>query len=214
MYAQDYDETVPPYPLYTAGNFMYAWDQRFDLAANTADVSGGLIQPYMKNAAIVDCPSASGLPVNRNLRIAYGLSYQYVYYPAYQGNGTATLGAYQPATLAAIQMPAETVIMADSAAIPTAGASAGQLSRSRLINPPSYPNVGPSVHGRHSGFANVLWFDGHVKAVRVTLRETHSQGAAMAALHSQHQLGDLLRPGCSFTSACRDYYFQATKTTP
>jgi prepilin-type processing-associated H-X9-DG protein len=113
-----------------------------------------------------------------------------------------------------MQLPAETIIMADAAAIPNSGASAGQLIRSRLINPPSYPNVGPSLHGRHSGFANVLWFDGHVKAVRVALRDAHPQGAAMAERHRQDQLGDLLRPGCSFASPCRDYYFQLAKTTP
>ncbi len=212
LYAQDHDETIVTYNGSQVGNVLYSWDAAYDVANETFDISQGLLQPYMKNAAVLDCLSAGGIAAQRSYRLAYGINHLYLYYPRYPA--ADYLGKYQPATLAQVERPADTVIMADSASRGIAPHNLGQIIRTRNLRAPSYEGtVGPSAHGRHAGFAAVLWGDGHVKAVRTTPRAAHPDGAAMAEWYRSHQIGDLLPPGCGHDQPCQDYYFELRKTT-
>jgi prepilin-type N-terminal cleavage/methylation domain-containing protein/prepilin-type processing-associated H-X9-DG protein len=212
MYAQDHDDTVVTYNGSQVGNVLYSWDAAYDLSTETYDVAGGLLQPYLRNSAVLDCSSAAGIPVQRNYRLAYGVNHLYLYYPQYPD--PAYLGKYQPATLAQIERPAETIVMADAASRGIAPHNLGQIIRTRNLRPPSYDShIGPSVHGRHGEFASVLWFDGHVKTVRVVLRAQHPKGPAEAEWFRSHQIGDLLPPGCTYGQPCQDFYFELRKTT-
>ena len=57
----------------------------------------------------------------------------------------------------------------------------------------------PSVHGRHMGFANVLWHDGHVKAMRVEFPNTTAPNGTGG---KGNNIGDLVNPKYPI-DACR-----------
>jgi prepilin-type processing-associated H-X9-DG protein len=69
----------------------------------------------------------------------------------------------------------------------------------------------PTLHGRHSGFANVLWMDGHAKAHKPTFRTSGSQGSVTFTDWERAQIGDLIYPQYPKGSANQDYYYLLTK---
>jgi prepilin-type N-terminal cleavage/methylation domain-containing protein/prepilin-type processing-associated H-X9-DG protein len=214
MYAQDYDEVVPPFRAYSVGTNVYSWD--FSIENGVARPEGGLIQPYMKNARIQDCPSAAGIPVLSGQILAYGVNYAHVYYPQYPAAGSISAAQYVPASLAKVSVPAETIIMVDAVFVPISGSSQGQLSRTREIYPPSMenyttrPNGSPTIHGRHSGFANVVWFDGHAKAMKPGFRTT-GVSPLTPEFFQQNNIGFLMPPGVRHADPKRDFYYQLDK---
>jgi prepilin-type N-terminal cleavage/methylation domain-containing protein/prepilin-type processing-associated H-X9-DG protein len=215
MYAQDYDETIPPFRPYQNGTRFYSWEGSTD--GTTWNNADGLLQPYMKNTAIADCPSAKGIPVLQSNLVAYAANYAYPYYPNYPAPSSIRAADYRPAALAAFERPAETIVLSDAALAGISGTSAGQLSRTRDLYPPSLatyspnPNSSPVVHGRHSGFATVLWYDGHVKGTRPVFRTT-AIGSNSAAFYQNNNLGYLLPPGVNLGDARQDFYYQLVKT--
>ncbi|MBC7287046.1 MAG: DUF1559 domain-containing protein [Armatimonadetes bacterium] len=164
MYAQDYDETYPPAYYWSAGWVdEYAWD--FHIIYSGGSVSGydlGLIGPYTKNGQINACPSARGLVSS------FGRPYTgYAYNTSYIGwrHSTGGIDDLPPASLSNVQRPAETVLLADSAfwsTWPTSGAAGNNYLRAP--SDPMYAWIGPNVHFRHNGTANVAYCDGHAKA--------------------------------------------------
>ncbi len=198
MYAQDYDETfcVVNGGTDPTGNLFYYWDSVYDASTGQFDISQGLIQPYMKSAPIVDCPSAAGIPVANNYRLAYGLNI--MVYGA---------GFVPPPSQAAFEAPTDTIILADTG---WRSPATGALARSRTLRQPSFAGT-PTAHGRHNEWANVVWYDGHAKAVRVTPRDSVGGSAAITDFHRQNRLGDLLPPGVGRGDAKQDNLFTLTK---
>jgi len=160
MYAQDYDEMMPPAYYYMNGwNEEHGWDFYVDWANGTHSL--GLIGPYTNNGQIAQCPTAQGL----NL---WGRPYSgYAYNASYVG-GSPDEGL-TPAALGRIAHPSETVMLCDSAYwnVPFGGGDPFVAATNYLRAPSDfmYAWIGPNVHFRHHGTANVAYCDGHAKAV-------------------------------------------------
>ena len=148
MYAQDYDETTVPW--------------RYQLAASVTMPSGqvtdyaywyDLLGPYAKNWQLFRCPST--IPVwkggdCRGFIHAYGENWNYVW-----GTG-----------LGMIQRPSEILWLTETNCYRTAG-SAAEVDGPYGGNDPGDPNWWYSMFARrHSGVANVTFFDGHAKALQ------------------------------------------------
>src|SRR5579859_8136114 len=127
MYANDYDDTMAygsgePYNNAPVGAFfasqfpLYAnWFTSFAPLMGGADVTAGLLYPYMKNQGISDCPSAKGLPDSTGMEpVAYGLNMGLYFGFDYE------VGAPFPSSLTGVNYsqvdkPAETILYGDSA---------------------------------------------------------------------------------------------------
>ncbi len=144
MYSQDYDERFVPMSMGTPAGTAY---------------TASLLQPYIKNLQIFECPSYSSAgPKNctcGSLELPRYLSYGF--------NCGSTAGGRMPnwygpmgAKLSAIESPAETLFAGDSTCV--------------NIGPGSkYPAEGtacPSWDPRHNEMVNLAYVDGHVKSVK------------------------------------------------
>lgn len=200
LYAQDYDdnfcqEQYPVWPgswkgkAYT-GTWIY-WHTiyLYDGSQWTADMNGGALQPYMKNAPIQECPSARGVLIDK-------------YYQNNLTNGYAwnvQLG-YHGFPLAGIERSAETLWLGDAAYATSSGPQyVDQL----------YCGSTVGLQARHSGFAVVNFLDGHAKAVKLYINPN-------SARNVKYGVGDYLKYAKEnpTSSGCtpRDlYYYTATK---
>ncbi len=155
MYAQDYDEKICMMYQYMPqpGATMLAW--YIDLT-----------QPYVKNWQIFVCPSGQ-------------LSYTYMRPPGHpnplaysygraswlcRNSGSASAAtANTPRSLAEIEDPAGTIDVLDAASLELWSYPA----HTDFGTPgASYPPGGPRTSKRHNETMNVLFYDGHVKALR------------------------------------------------
>lgn len=222
QYTQDYDEKIMPYCYSVGADTMY-WASYFQASPAAHFPERSLIQPYMKNTQIQDCPDApqpTGTPSVNTPPIGYGYNNFYLndLLPGFNWSGKS---------IAAITQPAETLMMADGASRNSAG-----WGRPGYAMPPSYAGGSgvraPRIHGRHFGMANVLWMDGHVKAMKVSYP---APVTASGQTTEQNQIGDLLHPNFPFlgsaadcttldpataatTANCKgDYYFMLVKPT-
>jgi len=134
MYAQDYDEVLVPL---ANGWYTYRW---YDL-----------IQPYIKNAQVLRCPSKAS-------QMGYGLSFYNI--AEDDGFGTPARGA----ALASIQAPADALMFTETEDNLTGGVRYYVYSF-RIYG----PGVGGQPYnciaypGRHNGGNNVGFCDGHAK---------------------------------------------------
>jgi prepilin-type N-terminal cleavage/methylation domain-containing protein/prepilin-type processing-associated H-X9-DG protein len=215
MYMQDYDETIflNNYVVPAQGSTpirVILWYGAYTLTTPTSfQHQDGLLQPYMKNLQIRECLSAVGIQASGPLvaGMGYGLNADYL---------LPTIGGVpQPVSLAGISASAETVLLAD-AAFHSSGTGGG-MRRITVLNAPFRPSTTPYVpsanptlygtlHGRHSGSANVLWMDGHAKAERPSFRPT-GWGTVPAQTLRSNNLGDLLRGGIRTNNPVQDCYF-------
>jgi prepilin-type N-terminal cleavage/methylation domain-containing protein/prepilin-type processing-associated H-X9-DG protein len=150
MYAQDYDETLP-----NSGK-----------AGSKGDVTVALL-PYTKQSfgqGIWKCPSHSAFTASTGWTTSYGYNWQYLLsagpdYPHSEYNGFGNSGV----ALSFLAHPADTLCFMDQ----TVSGSNPDLW-SYLIRPGDPVNTDgfgrPDF--RHSGQANVLFCDTHVKTVR------------------------------------------------
>ncbi|MES2460850.1 MAG: DUF1559 domain-containing protein [Armatimonadota bacterium] len=204
MYMQDYDDTMfqtyyNDTPLtYQAWWYSYV-DYTQDPAGRTVPEKA-LLYPYTKNNGIKDCPSAADIPGNGATiaDMAFPVNTRYLI-PA----------AAAAAPLAAIEAPAETILMGDGAFISNPD---GAVKRFSTLNSPS-GTLYPTVHGRHAGMANILWIDGHVKALKPTPRTVGWNAVVTVELLKKNNLGDILPGGVRTGDAVKDdYYFALVKT--
>ncbi|MCD6361416.1 MAG: prepilin-type N-terminal cleavage/methylation domain-containing protein [Armatimonadetes bacterium] len=128
-YAQDYDEQTCFFAQHTSQPRVdWHW----------------ILQPYMKNWQIYNCPSANSTvdPNNVNKYSSnggYGIAYPDI---AYYGRGVA---------MAQVEYPSETVVFADC--------------QDNWLNTDAH---GDHIVARHNDVANVGFFDGHAKAMKKT----------------------------------------------
>lgn len=196
MYVQDYDETVMPSGLQTAltaGVRVQYWyaavrsGAAFGSAPDLGEQSG-LLWPYLKNASILGDPAASGLPVSTLWgRVHYGYNVCYLGgYGTFAHPGGPMPGWTQnPASMAAIEVPADTLVFANNALWNT-------VENRPTLHPWAWPpssraGATPTIHARHNQKANVAFADGHAKAFSVQT----PTGIANAALIKNANLGFL-----------------------
>jgi prepilin-type N-terminal cleavage/methylation domain-containing protein/prepilin-type processing-associated H-X9-DG protein len=201
MYAQDYDEGYCPI-TYTATSPVFQttyWCTGTEPGSSPTawNPARGLLYPYLKNHFVQDCLSAVDIPLG-NFPVAYGMN---------RGVHTfsATANDYVPGTLAEADGPAETIVLADAASW---NATQNRVMRSPIIYPVSSNFA--HIQGRHTGMANVLWFDGHAKAMMPTYRSVTTRNIPPTTLRANF-LGDLMLAGCLHGAACQDYYYVLRK---
>jgi prepilin-type N-terminal cleavage/methylation domain-containing protein/prepilin-type processing-associated H-X9-DG protein len=140
QYTQDYDEKLPF--LYMNNSTGNAW-QQWTLTC----------QPYIKNMQILKCPSDSN---------DVGCSYV-------DNNGGLTTDGDTGIAIAALQQPAQTLVMCDGqsqvggVADPNTGGLNGLAADYTMWN--SAWRILNSPHPYHNGGINVLWCDYHVKII-------------------------------------------------
>jgi prepilin-type N-terminal cleavage/methylation domain-containing protein/prepilin-type processing-associated H-X9-DG protein len=154
MYTQDYDEKYPLYAFKdSAGNWKLSW--------------AAVIYPYVKSTQVFICPSAfdSGYCYPTLMQTdGYQYSGSYGYNYAYFGTW-ATATRPQVTSLAAVNSPAESLVIAEST----------NLEVSSVIYPPSVWSNPATTCGyasgqfekqlaiRHFDGNNVVFADGHAK---------------------------------------------------
>jgi len=141
MYLQDYDETLMPIH-YVVANYEYNFMQ--------------ILQPYVKNAGVFNCPSSPQK-----------------WQGPQQSGGVCGYGynsvMLQKQTIAGILKPAETIAFAD--AVPTSRTGQYQFYGTGLRpnNTPFWVVAEAGDDGyvayRHLGTASFVFMDGHVKAM-------------------------------------------------
>jgi prepilin-type N-terminal cleavage/methylation domain-containing protein/prepilin-type processing-associated H-X9-DG protein len=176
MYAQDHDETVLPSGLQTAlasgvrVQYWYAALRSGTPFGSAPDLGEqhGLLWPYLRNATILGDPAASGLPFSPLWgRVHYGYNVCYLGgFGTFNHPGGPMPGWTQnPANLAAIDMPSDTLVFTNNALW---NPIEGRPTLHPWAWPPSSRNgASPTVHARHMMKANVAFADGHAKAVSV-----------------------------------------------
>ncbi len=155
MYTQDYDECLIPLAIgqpAPAGSII----------ASAQTWWPDLLQPYVKNRQIFRCPS---LPPNR-----FGIAYNHPELGYWLGGGLS---------LASIDKPTDTAALADAATIanpnepdPDKWVAASGNSDSYFFrtpnNVPHYTDSPSRVVNRHQGMTNVVFVDGHAKAMKTS----------------------------------------------
>jgi prepilin-type processing-associated H-X9-DG protein len=173
MYTQDYDEVALPSGLYgmtvpgiLGGGPYTLWcgEIRYPNAASARPEATPL-WPYMKNTSFTGCPSAMQVQADWWGYTHYG--YNAVYIGGYGDYMEAfmTIGPRMtktPSSLAAIDVPTDTVLFGDSGY----DNGAGGAMRYPWLFPPS-SGFGSTSHARHSDTSVVSYVDGHVKATKL-----------------------------------------------
>jgi len=189
QYSQDYDEKIMRFSNGVSASSATAsapavyWWGSWDGA--TFRASGGLLQPYMKSDQVRVCPSFTAVPAN-----AYEGSTGYAYNvgtlsPTDYGPAPTYTASPRAASLAAISDTAQTVVFADAAKLD----SAGVYAPSTYLQGPSADN--PNFNARHLETGNVLFCDGHVKALHAFYRSGNfGFGHNGEQLHAQN-IGDI-----------------------
>jgi prepilin-type N-terminal cleavage/methylation domain-containing protein/prepilin-type processing-associated H-X9-DG protein len=197
MYGQDYDETCLPsglQGLVSPGRNLF-WYAAVRLGPPDPTDTGeqfGLLFPYLKNASILGDAAAVAVPPSPQWgRTHYGYNLAYLGgYGRFFGTRPVPVGYREfPAPMAAIDVPADTIVFANTAAL-----SGTTVALYPWVWPPSFVSGGaqvPTIHGRHQQMANIAFADGHVKAHRVRTPATLPN-------HATNNLGYLIR-GTTFT---------------
>jgi len=167
----------------------------------------GLLYPYMKDQAIMACPSAT-VPMDLDgglqhaFNLGYGVNYNVIGPPF-------DLGGNGSATTTQMSAPADTILLSDAASAiedPSLG-----LEPSFILTPPSAGGP-PTMYGVHSQKCNVAWCDGHSKSATPTPRPaSYFPDANLQNLCDSSFMGDIMNPQYPYGSQYQDYYFSIAK---
>jgi len=150
MYAQDYDEMFVPY--FTSVNQYWCGFR----AVPKWDTSRSLLAPYTKNGQIQKCPSFTAKSVGYEC----GYGYNWVYIGGLLDPVTWSYGP--PASLGELVTPSMTAVFGDSEVDWSVGTGPQE---SIAITAPSQQWGYDDIGYRHNGVANVVFADGHAKAM-------------------------------------------------
>ena len=196
QYAQDYDEKIMRFstggPATPANPIRYWWG---GWDGTTYDASQGLIQPYLKSDQVRSCPSFA-VPAANAYEGPTGYAYNVdTLSPTNYGPAPTYAAIPNAASLASIEDTARTVVFADAAQLNSAGA----IRSSTYLSKPS--DDFPNFHARHLETGNVLFCDGHVKALRPVYRSGNvGYSAVPATTLKQNYLGDIDEDGTLTTN--------------
>jgi len=164
MYVQDNEGYFPP-SYYNASDWSWinAWDFYTEWA-NPSATKGGIISSYCPNGQVWQCPTFHGTAGMGRPYSGYAYNATYIGIAPYE---ETTLGR-SCARIVRIKDPSNTVLLADSAYW---NSTSGTIDTNSYLRAPSDPvysawGVGPNIHFRHNGFANVAYLDGHVETVK------------------------------------------------
>jgi prepilin-type N-terminal cleavage/methylation domain-containing protein/prepilin-type processing-associated H-X9-DG protein len=187
MYSQDYDEYVM-IDYYPTPDGDQTWA---GIIQGGAFVNGtGLLQPYMKSDQVFRCPSFTQSDWGgTNLPFA---GYAYNWSVQYNGWEVDGFGTFEGKKLSAFAKPAETIAFADAALGRVSGSSV-EIEPTIYLAPTTYANPETDLmHARHLETANVLWMDGHVKAMKLKHFRTTYGGLPVETIR-QVGLGQLFK---------------------
>jgi len=163
MYLQDYDQVMPYWFLNATTQGRIYQNRRYWYE---------LLLPYMKNDDIWRCPSDSTPyvstdppPADQRLNVSYGMNCAYNSTLGNMGRGPFNSGAGALGHAdSAIQNPAATILCTDSETI---GAMPYNYNDTNLTSSGSgnADGVRDAARSRHNNTVNVLFYDGHVKAM-------------------------------------------------
>lgn len=189
LYSGDFDDMkVPKYGSWD-NLYTYWWFGSTTYPVTTVDGTKGILYPYMKSQAIMDCPLNQGIAADPYSGVKFGLAMSVGSIAL--GNDEYLGGTY---SMTALDNPAETIYYADAAA--EAYKSGAYLLADTTEFMCDY--YSESAHGRHSKRANVVWYDGHSKSMPVSTNTSTSQPQAAARLNN---LGIIAKSGISNTQA-------------
>ena len=208
MYTQDYDEKS--FPLWDldhpagSGGWKFWGGEVIDNAAFFGTVvrttpnlrpGTGYMHPYIKSDAVRGCPS-------------YSRSDQWAHESDYMGYGMNASFMTNGISLAQISKPSETLLFGDSSAWNSAS---NAMMSCPYLNSPS--GIYPTIHGRHLEFANMVFTDGHVKAMRPRAAFSTYDSGITPAILKEHTVGDIVQPNVTdaSTDAEKDYFYLLEK---
>jgi prepilin-type N-terminal cleavage/methylation domain-containing protein/prepilin-type processing-associated H-X9-DG protein len=183
LYADVWNESLVPVSTYcwaesTAYPRRYWFGELKDPATlapdeEPVDRHKGFLMPFMeRNTEVMQCPDFVSIK-ERYGRATSGYAYNYTYCGPWVEYDPVTWAPKWPISKKLSDFPSTnaTIAFADAAAVadwpaPDSAYDTGDLYETFYLEPPS--GQYPSVHFRHSGVANVLFLDGHVRAMKPT----------------------------------------------
>ena len=207
MYSNDYDENMSLDSQSGVVNKKgqvgtLSWDDFLytDASGKTqTDPLEGLIQPYMKSAAIEACPD-----YDTSSRAADGTAQD----PTGFGKNdylNASPPGSAPVTQNMIQAPSDTILLADSLFY-VAGTS---YSSPGLARPSGH--YGTACF-RHHERANVLWCDGHIKSMPATYNPGYDLFGDPPDQTKAVHVGYVMKQPFTNNTSIDDYYYELDKT--
>lgn len=168
-------------------------------------IGRGFLEKYVKTPGSYDCPSTAGLEIP-------------IQNPLYPGSGYARYWS----KISAIdkykwyRKPAETMLYAD--AIDASEITTKGLQLTLLFLRPSESSTADNFHGRHNGYGNIAFYDGHAETVPAQKRPQRSYNGITPAAYSMLQanhIGPAVHSRIDFTGVitwtqyqikCRNQY--------
>jgi prepilin-type processing-associated H-X9-DG protein/prepilin-type N-terminal cleavage/methylation domain-containing protein len=199
------------------------WWAGQDLTNNVSHTEWGTLYPYLPSGTVRNCPSVKDIGFASFLGSDDANPTGYGYSQAVFNSGAPPVGLFQALdnklNLTQVTNTAETFWWGDNAIlIPNAGSSApsgmrleGWLDAPNLAAPGlQFPHA---FHGRHMGYGNVLWFDGHASSVQPSYAYTATDAFGVTlAMRMKAHLGDLIPPNVKYNSPQANYYFWRNKS--
>ena len=158
MYVQDYDEKCP----------YNSWGQGDPCGAPSGGPKRGIwfasVQPYIKNTAVMLCPSDSG-PYTADECMTTNVDKNWVMsYSSDNENVVDSETAGSPSAIAAIAAPANTYLCFDARRYP--GTPEGNIDSFGWAFNPNGNGANADFVDRHSNIVNCAFADGHVKGLK------------------------------------------------
>lgn len=195
MYANDCDGQAMPFSNVVAGNTQYWFGLKKEVQyqGDTMSVSApgtGLLSPWLKLGGTLRCPSfpLDDSPYATPDVQSYGYNSS-VFRPQTDDNPHRTTAT------SSIEKPAELVIFADAITVALFNSPEPMMLDIGTIMAPS--SGVPTFHIRHNGMGNVLWADGHVKAMPATYIDSSRRPAR---IQQSLQVGFIDRDGKAATN--------------
>ena len=182
MYLQDYDETYPLYQYADCDASFTCFQYWFGLRTSTGwDKTRGLLYPYLRNHQVQRCPSWTGKAKFGDGN-GYGYNWGYIGSDYYISNNWPPIN---PASQSALSSTTDKLLFADSGYLNTPWYGGdGTIQETPAVDPPSAWYGNPTIDFRHvdnhktidvnaqtvthAGLADILFADGHVKALKQT----------------------------------------------
>ena len=234
LYANDYDDNavLDNYPVFTSTTYTaYFWWGAFYYNLPSFDgpyyESQGLLNPYMKNQAIIGCPDSTPILATSNgnqntppgYPLGYGLNVNVFVNPTIYPPPNYLPTAVPSVSYTSIDSPAETIAIADAAGTYYYPGYGSAIWQPDTIDGPVAPYSTPYTWGIHTKQANIGWIDGHARSQHVSLRPNvsyYSSGASGAGemkLAQQYNIGDIMNPQYPYGDPWQDYYYRIDKPT-
>jgi prepilin-type N-terminal cleavage/methylation domain-containing protein/prepilin-type processing-associated H-X9-DG protein len=167
MYSGDNDDVMPLAETFVwtppgGGNTWNTWYGQVNypsVGRASVDYTQGELYPYTKNAGILKCPAnnfqAFVDETSYGLNVDIFWDCDVVVGAQNYGPGTCNTGEVFGPSFSQIQATAETILLGDAVQIQETGPS-----QSTYLDLAPYDSHG-FAYGVHTGFANLLWCDGH-----------------------------------------------------